>query len=246
MIINADGPCKTFPDVLFLLMFGSITTYIVEELVLKRAAAEFVLNWGLVPARLLGSIDIHNLLTLLTHPFIQYHWTQLVIALSFMWIFGARVEDRMGSLRFLLFCILSDLIASLIQIFYYPTMEMPIIGLSNLVASLLGAFVVSYPDAEIVIQRRLGRAPSRSFSAMGIITLWLIYRTSPLFTPFLYLLMHLVSPSLSMDSIRNLVSEFFFNPETVTPDFFGDFAGFIAGIVLVKLLRKKDLNTTAR
>ena len=268
MAINDDVPCKSIPDIIYIIVFASLITCLAEHFVMKNGVAEFILNWGLVPARLLENIDIHNVLTLFTHPFIhylcpqyvmadrqthsvvEYYWLQLAITFTFLFIFGDNIEDRMGSLRFLIFCVVSDLIASFTQIFYVPSMEMPIIGLSNLVSAILGAFVVSYPDAKLVTTHVLGRQQSYSFSARGIIILWFLWRTAPLFMPFLnsYILhpfMHLISPLASNYSIGYILGSDLSTAEIMTPDCFGDLAGFAAGMLFVKLLEKKDLNSTS-
>jgi len=56
----------------------------------------------------------------------------------------------MGSKRYLIFFLLSGMIAGLMQIILIPNSQVPIIGASGAIASVLGAYFVMYPRARVV------------------------------------------------------------------------------------------------
>jgi len=67
----------------------------------------------------------------------------------FLWIFGNNIEDHLGKIRFILFYLLSGIIASLIHTLFHPSSLVPVIGASGAVSGVMGAYLVLYPRARI-------------------------------------------------------------------------------------------------
>jgi len=67
----------------------------------------------------------------------------------FLWIFGDNVEDAMGSLRFLIFYLVSGVAAASAQVTAYPSATDPMIGASGLIAGVLGAYILLFPRANV-------------------------------------------------------------------------------------------------
>lgn len=63
----------------------------------------------------------------------------------YLWIFGDNVEDRLGHLKFLLFYLLTGLIASFAQIAIGPNSRIPNLGASGAIAGVLGGYLVLFP-----------------------------------------------------------------------------------------------------
>jgi membrane associated rhomboid family serine protease len=68
----------------------------------------------------------------------------------YLWIFGKNIEDYLGSLRFVIFYLLSGLGASLTHIIFNPNSQVPMIGASGAIAGVLGAYLVLYPRANVL------------------------------------------------------------------------------------------------
>ncbi|MFQ5353551.1 MAG: rhomboid family intramembrane serine protease [Thermodesulfobacteriota bacterium] len=67
----------------------------------------------------------------------------------FLWIFGDNIEDSMGHMRFILFYLLTGLIASSAHVLASPGSTMPMIGASGAIAGVLGAYFVLFPRANV-------------------------------------------------------------------------------------------------
>ena len=68
----------------------------------------------------------------------------------YLWIFGDNIEDRLGHFRFIVFYLLSGLIASLAHIIMLPNSTIPMIGASGAIAGVLGAYFLLYPRAHVL------------------------------------------------------------------------------------------------
>lgn len=88
-------------------------------------------------------------LTLLTAMFMHGGLMHLGGNMLFLWIFGDNVEHRFGSLRFLLFYLVSGLVASFAQILLDPSSVVPTLGASGAISGVLGAYLVLFPHNKV-------------------------------------------------------------------------------------------------
>ena len=86
---------------------------------------------------------------LLTSVFLHGGWLHLLGNMLFLWIFGNNIEDRLGRVPYLLFYLAGGIAASLAQVAIDPSSEVPLVGASGAIASVLGAYLVFYPGARI-------------------------------------------------------------------------------------------------
>lgn len=79
------------------------------------------------------------------------HGSPLHIAgnMLYLWVFGNNIEDRMHTLGYLGFYLLSGLFASLAHFWAGPTSTIPVVGASGAVAGVMGAYLVLYPNVQI-------------------------------------------------------------------------------------------------
>lgn len=89
------------------------------------------------------------LTTLITCQFLHGGWMHLLGNMLFLWIFGNNVEDRLGHLAYLLFYLIGGIAAMLAHYLVHPESVVPTIGASGAVATILGAYAVSWPHARI-------------------------------------------------------------------------------------------------
>jgi membrane associated rhomboid family serine protease len=138
-------------------LIGINTLVFLYEISLPSGAFNrFIFSYGMVPASL--HIDaplalLANpapLLTLFTHMFLHGGWFHFLSNVWVLFIFGDNVEDRMGSWRYLVFYLVSGLVAGLLQALVAPASQVPAIGASGAIAGVLGAYFVLYPRARIV------------------------------------------------------------------------------------------------
>ena len=118
------------------------------------ALEDFAKTWGLVPAKLVEAVKAGNwlsqpVLAVFTSMFLHGGWAHILGNMLFLWIFGGRVEDRMGRVRFLLFYLAGGLAAAAGQTLENPASAEPMIGASGAISAVLGAYLVLYPRSRI-------------------------------------------------------------------------------------------------
>jgi membrane associated rhomboid family serine protease len=139
---------QTFPLVNSILIGLNILFFLFE---LSAPNTErFITLVGLIPRRFLYYRDAHELITVFTSMFLHGGWLHLLSNLLALYIFGDNVEERMGSVRYLLFYLLCGLLASLTHVFFNPYSTLPTIGASGAIAGVLGAYILLYPTARVL------------------------------------------------------------------------------------------------
>jgi membrane associated rhomboid family serine protease len=69
--------------------------------------------------------------------------------LLFLWIFGNNIEDRLGSVRHLLFYLAGGVVAAAAHVVVQPASTVPVVGASGAIAAVMGAYLVWYPNAPV-------------------------------------------------------------------------------------------------
>ena len=82
--------------------------------------------------------------------FLHGGWAHLLGNMWYLWIFGDNVEDRFGSVRFLLFYLTAGVSASLLHVVSNSASPLPTLGASGAIAGVLGAYAVTYPRARVI------------------------------------------------------------------------------------------------
>ena len=88
---------------------------------------------------------------LVTSLFLHGGWLHLGGNMLFLWIFGDNVEDAMGHGAFVAFYLVSGVLANLVHILANPLSAEPTIGASGAIAGVLGAYLVLYPRARVLL-----------------------------------------------------------------------------------------------
>jgi membrane associated rhomboid family serine protease len=115
-----------------------------------RGAERVTMTFGVVPARLLSGNDPLGWLTLVTSMFLHGGWAHLFSNVLALYIFGDNVEDRLGSVRYLLLYLLSGLAAGIVHIVFNPTSTIPAIGASGAISGVLAAYFLFFPTARVI------------------------------------------------------------------------------------------------
>jgi membrane associated rhomboid family serine protease len=154
--LKDDVKTRTFPIITTSVVFVNMLLFGWQRLFLSRADNEALFRqYGLIPREILLSITSnwevipHNMLTVLTSMFLHGGLFHLAGNMIYLWIFGRTVEDAMGHRRFILFFLMSGIVAALFQFFYDPSSEIPLIGASGAVSGVLGGYLVLFPLARV-------------------------------------------------------------------------------------------------
>ena len=127
----------------------------------EGALNQFLFRYGLVPDKFLpalrsGDVSSPAFLAVFSSMFLHSGWLHILGNMLYLWIFGNNVEDRIGSLPFLVFYLAGGLIAGLTQAWIDPTSTVPLVGASGAIAAALGAYLVLYPGARVLSLLFLG------------------------------------------------------------------------------------------
>lgn len=131
-----------FPIATTLLIAANALVFLME----LAGGDTFINRWSLVPADIIAG---RNWITILTAMFMHAGWAHILGNMLFFWVFGPEIEDVMGPLRYLVFYLLSGLVATTSQILIDPTSTVPNLGASGAIAGVMGAFLITYPRDRI-------------------------------------------------------------------------------------------------
>jgi len=137
-----------FPAINLILIVINALAFLYEIQMDPSALKEFIFEWGLIPARLLGNPST-AWRTIFTSMFLHGGWFHIINNMWVLFIFGDNVEARMGGIRYLSFYLLSGVAAVLLQTYVLPSSNVPMIGASGAVAGVLGAYLILFPHSRI-------------------------------------------------------------------------------------------------
>jgi membrane associated rhomboid family serine protease len=146
---------KNYPVVNNLIIVINVLFYLVE-LSKGNDLNQFIFTYGLVPARYslpeFGSYfnSFQQVLSLFTFMFLHGGFWHLLGNMWSLYIFGDNVEDRLGHVRYLAFYILCGLTSGLFHLSINWTSQVPTIGASGAIAGVMGAYLILYPKSKIL------------------------------------------------------------------------------------------------
>src|ERR1019366_5170299 len=89
-------------------------------------------------------------LPFLTSLFLHGSWMHVLGNMWFLYIFGDNVEDYLGHFKYLVFYILTGVIAMGTQVAVGLHSTVPTVGASGAIAGVLGAYFILYPKARVL------------------------------------------------------------------------------------------------
>ncbi len=113
--------------------------------ILRRLPAGTPVGGG-IPCEISGS---PNWITPLSSMFMHGGWLHLIGNMWFLWVFGNNIEDSMGRVRFVVFYLLTGLVAAATQAFINPASPIPMVGASGAISGVMGAYIVLYPKVRV-------------------------------------------------------------------------------------------------
>ena len=90
-----------------------------------------------------------GVISVITCMFLHGGIMHLVGNMFFLWVFGRRVEDACGPIRFLAYYVLAGTTATLITVLTGPNDPTPGIGASGAIFGVMGAYFVLFPGGQI-------------------------------------------------------------------------------------------------
>ena len=162
--LHDDNPTTTRPYVTVGIILACVLVYVWQHLLLSRVGASQALYaFGLVPAILTGreilppGIEVIPAWgTILTSMFMHGGFWHLAGNMLYLWVFGNNIEESMGHVRFLIFYVICGIAAVFAQVLPNPGSVIPMVGASGAISGVLGAYMLLFPRARVLLGLPLG------------------------------------------------------------------------------------------
>jgi membrane associated rhomboid family serine protease len=167
----------------------------------------------------LGETKIPVYLTLITSIFMHGGWAHLGGNMLYLFIFGDNIENRLGHTRYLVFYLLTGLLASLAHVFSTYFMQqsslVPSLGASGAISAVMGAYMFLYPQRKVKV-----------FAVFNVFLLPAVVVLG------FWIVMQIVNGLGMLGGEQGGVA------------YAAHIGGFIAGLILVKIFEKKQVKVT--
>ena len=161
--LKDDNPTSITPLVSWSVMGICVLVFLWQVSLDPRAGQEAVYALGVIPAVLLEGARlppeialVSPEITIFTSMFMHGGWFHLIGNMLYLWIFSDNVEDSMGHVRFVIFYLLCGVVAVFAQALPDPHSTIPMIGASGAISGVLGAYLLLFPHARVVVLIPLG------------------------------------------------------------------------------------------
>jgi membrane associated rhomboid family serine protease len=213
------NPTATVPIVNFILIGLNLAAF-AYELYLGDGIEALFMTYGVIPRDVVYAlsgtpIDPRPLVTLFSSMFLHGGWVHLGGNMLYLWVFGDNVEDKLGHGRYVIFYLVCGISASALHVVLEPTGALPTVGASGAISGVLAAYVVMFPKARV----------------LTVIPIFIFLQTAEL-------------PALVVLGMWFVIQ--FFNGlaslgtmETGGVAWWAHIGGFLAGLILIFLLRRR-------
>ena len=219
--LHDDNPTRTIPVITMLLIIACSFTFF-WQLSLGPGVQRVIYGLGLIPVIFLNQDQLPPELamvpgwaTLITSMFLHGGWMHLIGNMLYLWIFGNNVEDVMGHTRFVLFYVLCGTAAALAQALPDPQSNIPMIGASGAISGVLGAYLLLFPHARILVAIPLGFVVHTTRLPAGwVLAFWFVLQ---------------------------IVNTYFSGQQEGGVAWGAHIGGFVAGMILIPLFKHKGV-----
>lgn len=161
--LRDDNPTRITPYVTYALIAINILVFLYELTLTPAQLDAFFRIWAVVPRELTATFSGAVIaagppewLTLFTSQFLHGGFLHVAGNMLFLWIFGNNVEDRLGHVKYLVFYLSCGALAALAQWFFSSGSSIPSLGASGAIAGIMGAYILRYPQAQVLTLIPLG------------------------------------------------------------------------------------------
>jgi len=155
--IRDDQPRYSTPWVNYFLIGMNLLIYLFEASLDPRGLDSLVRQFGVVPDHLALFLSgspayplVAIVLPLFTSLFLHGSWMHVIGNMWFLYIFGDNVEDYLGHFKYLVFYLLTGVLAMGTHVAMNLHSTAPALGASGAIAGVLGAYFVLYPRARVL------------------------------------------------------------------------------------------------
>jgi membrane associated rhomboid family serine protease len=221
--LRDDNPTTITPVLTVALIAINVLVFMYQVSLGPRGDQRLLYQFGAIPAVVLGEkalpaavVAVPPVATMFTSMFLHGSIMHLLGNMLYLWIFGNNIEEAMGRVRFLLFYLLTGVIASLAHVLSNPSSTLPSIGASGAISGVLGAYILLYPRARVLTLIFLGFFIRLMYIPAGwVLGIWFV--------------LQLLSGSMAGQGNGGGVA------------FWAHIGGFVAGMLLVGLFKRREV-----
>ncbi len=156
--LRDDNPTTIQPVICIAFIAVNILVFLYQSTLLPQFEQIFVYRYGAIPAVLFGIETLPpevqvlpTTLSLITSMFLHGGFMHLAGNMLYLWIFGNNIEDVMGHSRFIAFYVLTGIMAAMSHALIDSASVVPMIGASGAISGILGAYLLLYPHAQVLV-----------------------------------------------------------------------------------------------
>ncbi|HKW85927.1 MAG TPA: rhomboid family intramembrane serine protease [Nitrospiraceae bacterium] len=221
--LHDDNPTEITPLLTIAFIVACTLVFLYQVSLPAEPAELFVYRYGAIPAAVFGQVPIPPeiaslpvLTTLFTSMFLHGGWMHLIGNMLYLWIFGNNIEDVMGHIRFVVFYLTCGVLAAFSHALTDPTSTVPMVGASGAISGVLGAYLLLFPRAQVLVLLPLGLFTRMMYVPAGfVLGFWFV--------------LQLISGGMSLGRQGGGVA------------FFAHVGGFVAGMALIGLFKRPDV-----
>jgi membrane associated rhomboid family serine protease len=185
--IRDENPTRRRPVVTVALILINVVVFIYQITQSPEVQQRIVFTYGAIPLFLTRDFLLlpqfpARWITLITSMFLHGGFLHLGGNMLYLWIFGNNVEDYLGHVKFVVFYVICGAVAALTHTAAELNSSVPMIGASGAISGILGAYLILYPRARVVVMLwflifvRFVRVPA--FAVLGI---WFLMQVTSVF-----------------------------------------------------------------
>ncbi|GFE71707.1 rhomboid family intramembrane serine protease [Chroococcus sp. FPU101] len=161
--LRDDNPISITPYVTYGIIALNILVFLYQITLTPQQLDAFFESFAVIPKELTANFNgipvgqpIPEWWTLITSQFLHGGFLHIAGNMLFLWIFGNNVEDRLGHVKFLIFYLSCGVLAALAQWYFSYNSMIPSLGASGAIAGVMGAYILRFPQAQVVTLIPLG------------------------------------------------------------------------------------------
>ena len=222
--LHDDNPTQRTPILTIAFIAACTLVFLYQVSLPEEPGQLFVLRYGAIPAALFGHSTalppevaaLPAFANLITSMFLHGGWMHLIGNMLYLWIFGNNIEDVMGHPRFAVFYLVCGIVAALSHALTDPASTIPMVGASGAISGVLGAYLLLFPRAQVLVLVPLGMFTRMMYVPAGLVLgFWFV--------------LQVLSGGMSLGSGGGGVA------------FFAHVGGFLAGMGLIGLFKRPEV-----
>ncbi len=148
--LRDENPSDTTPFVTIVIVALNCLVFFYEAALDHVDLEAFMQVFALTPTDLLNDPSPITLASVFTSMFVHAGWMHLIGNMWMLWIFGDNIEHHLGHWKYLSFYLVCGVISGLSQVAASPDSSIPQVGASGAIAGVLGGYIILYPHAKVL------------------------------------------------------------------------------------------------